>query len=609
MLRESLGLFLLFSLALHVAASGCSRHAHCDDGNPDTHDVCMREHSLCLSFSGDRQSTNVVLPLEDLIRELNEGRIATRVKKRIAKIAGTVLGEWNPNLFVYRNVAGTDPSVRLRRYARTITRGTSSFEFQNTMGNIFRAAHDSHTSYFLPAPFSQSQARLGFEAQVFYVKGDNDKEGNPRRRYVVDDIMQSLIPTNLSFGVGAELLTYNGNSIDAAVLAAGRLSYGANLGAQVAEGVRYISSRQLIVHPVPGSAAVKIGYRTAGGSKGSITLPWLFMRTRDRGGAAAAAMIPRRHKRGAATGEDDLVWRGGRNESKIEIEIPANAPTAPETVRVAESQRQTIAVAREFQAVFFAETIGTKAGRIGHLQIKTFVAKSNSAILNELARLLRAMPARGLVVDIRNNGGGSFVFAEDAANVITGGVAPGFPGSWRGTALVRDAFLSLGDVGDGESSVLAAVQSAITVREPMSGPTLPLFQRNELDTGGFYGGPIVTLTDASTYSAADMFTALQVDLRLSSVVGMDAATGGGGAGVIDYENLVNNYPKVFTPLGTDAGTFRTAQYRFFRYGINKGALIESVGVAPNMRYFRTRDDVLNRDCDLYEMLGVDFGRF
>ena len=120
------------------------------------------------------------------------------------------------------------------------------------------------------------------------------------------------------------------------------------------------------------------------------------------------------------------------------------------------------------------------------------------------------------------------------------------------------------------------------------------------DVGQVYGGPVVCIADARTYSAGDLFAAGFVDNDIGPLITVGAATGGGGANVWTYEMaqsrlLATGLNAAALPAGCG---FTFAFRRATRAGDSEGRLIEDVGVGGQLTYSMTRRDLLRGNVDL-----------
>lgn len=313
--------------------------------------------------------------------------------------------------------------------------------------------------------------------------------------------------------------------------------------------------------------------------------------------AAAAAVAPQRA---------DLAQR-------VAVPWPNGILSALASTRLSLGARQDIPVASAFLGQSFrAEIIRTSQGRIGRLVIPVFTSDFFGGIVPELTRLLRLMPSRGLIIDLRDNQGGNADFAKTLTELTTGGRVDPQPTVIRANEFMRSmvfAPLARPPAWTRQMALLialpyrTALRTALRAGEHFSGPSRNLYMEPVAETvqKRVYFGPVVTLVNGRTFSGGDLFTAIQKDKRLSTIVGTDANVAAGGAVVVSYRTLSLTFDRVLRPL-PGAIDFLTSFARFYRTGRNAGGIIESFGVKPDLRYFPSRADVLNNDCDLMEFL-------
>ncbi|MEY2522144.1 MAG: hypothetical protein QOJ66_709, partial [Ilumatobacteraceae bacterium] len=113
-----------------------------------------------------------------------------------------------------------------------------------------------------------------------------------------------------------------------------------------------------------------------------------------------------------------------------------------------------------------------------------------------------------------------------------------------------------------------------------------------------YGGPVVLVSDSTTYSAGDLFSAGFVDNEIGPFVCVGEATGAGGANVWDYAELRGALAgsPIALPALPDGIGLSLAYRRATRSGPSQGLPIEDIGICGET-YALTRDDLLagNRD--------------
>ena len=165
------------------------------------------------------------------------------------------------------------------------------------------------------------------------------------------------------------------------------------------------------------------------------------------------------------------------------------------------------------------------------------------------------------------------------------------------TPFTRDmaAVASLGDeLRPWKASLEAAVRNGELYAQPI--PITDTAACNAI--GQRYGGPVVLVSDSTTYSAGDLFSAGFVDNEIGPFVCVGEATGAGGANVWDYAEMRSALAgsPIALPALPDGIGLSLAFRRATRSGLSAGLPIEDIGVA-GAPYAMTRDDLLagNRD--------------
>jgi hypothetical protein len=145
-----------------------------------------------------------------------------------------------------------------------------------------------------------------------------------------------------------------------------------------------------------------------------------------------------------------------------------------------------------------------------------------------------------------------------------------------------------------KASLDAAVRNGELYSQPI--PITDVEACNSI--GQQYGGPVVLVSDSTTYSAGDLFSAGFVDNGIGPFVCVGEATGAGGANVWDYAELRTALAgsAIQLPALPDGIGLSLSYRRATRSGPSEGLPIEDIGIA-GATYALTRDDLLagNRD--------------
>jgi len=69
--------------------------------------------------------------------------------------------------------------------------------------------------------------------------------------------------------------------------------------------------------------------------------------------------------------------------------------------------------------VFTAREVTTSNGKFGHIRIWTFNVPDADEFIQEFVRLAGLLPQNGLIIDVRDNGGGLIAAGEQLLQVLT----------------------------------------------------------------------------------------------------------------------------------------------------------------------------------------------
>jgi hypothetical protein len=237
-----------------------------------------------------------------------------------------------------------------------------------------------------------------------------------------------------------------------------------------------------------------------------------------------------------------------------------------------------------------------------------------------------------LIIDVRENGGGSIRAAERLLQVLSPISISPERAQFINTALnlhicrnheerhragILEGFTLKPWIG----SIADSVETGATYSLGFSITSV----RDCNDIGQQYFGPKVLITDALCYSATDIFAAGFQDHGIGPILGVHRNTGAGGANVWSHRMLrllartrsvlasvdspgrpeapadpiTGHLPSPYRPLPRLAD-FSTAMRRTLRVQANEGSVIEDLGVRPDHFHRMTQQDVLGHNEDLIE---------
>ena len=391
------------------------------------------------------------------------------------------------------------------------------------------------------------------------------------------------------FARGVTIECWNGIPFDLAVDLHAEGETGGRPDARRARALESLTFRALEYAPPPNERWVVIGYRDAKGKSREIRLDWEDL----------------------APGRGPMASRGGASRARRAINAAAEAVRRAKKLRFnralwraertsSRGGREKAPSAADFADFVTARTVRTRRGKFGYLRIWSFDVDDDQAFLDATNALLRKLPDRGLIIDLRSNPGGLIWAAERLLQLFT--PHPVGPSKFALRATRLTAALARAAFNQQELAPWAdSLATAELTGEPYSShlPITPVEQCN--DVGQRYGGPIVVVVDANTYSAGDLFTAGIADNRIGPIVCIGTATGAGGANVWTSDDLRAALKAAGQPLPAlpEGVSFTVAFRRAVRGGDADGVLIEDAGIA-GQPYLVTRDDIFKSNRDLIE---------
>ncbi|MBB4762506.1 S41 family peptidase [Amorphoplanes digitatis] len=498
-----------------------------------------------------------------------------------------------------RAMYAIEPSQRLRLLRHRLARLTDA-QFHAELLRIFIELRDLHTNYVLPRPYQGPFAFLGVLLEQFW------RDGKPG--FLVSKTFPHLTG-DPQLVDGAEITHWNGAPIALAVARNADREAGSNADARLARGCESMSLRTLALSAVPDEDWVDLRY-LVDGTAHETRLHWrVFDTSADLNGPLpdagpfAGLTVPSAHLVGLDLRTE--VVRQAKKQLFVPAAVDEERRVAEQAGDVPEPTAEQLA-AGEIPTTrpdeLRARVVTTPAGTFGHLRIFTFHMRDQGieAFLNEVIRLLDALPKNGLILDVRGNGGGYVVAAEFLLQFLTPRRIQPEPMQLISTDATRQLCASVDDLADWRASVDQAIETGAQYSS-----AVPLYPADVVNSvGQVYHGPVVLITDALCYSATDIFSAGFQDHEIGTVLGIDEATGAGGANVWTQQNLVDGWRNgPFRRLPASA-QFRVALRRCLRVGRRAGEPVEDLGVRPDELHRMTRRDLLEGNADLLAKAGT-----
>ena len=455
----------------------------------------------------------------------------------------------------------------------------SDLQFHRVLTSMLNRLRDAHTQYQGPWTRKEPIASLPFLVEGFGPTTDPT--------FVVSKVDRRSV-RDKHFLPGVEIEYWNGVPFRQALDMHAEAETGGRPDARQARALESMTFRSLDYAPPPEEEWVIVGYRDGKGRSREVRLYWEGFDPQRAAGAARSRTT--RRNRGINPGAEAV-----RRAKKYRF----SAEKWRKDLRV---ERDKAASLRDVYEDFLSsETKRLRSGKeVGYLRIWSFDVDDDSEFLQAAIEHLRGLPQDGLIIDIRDNPGGFIFAAERMLQLFTPN--PITPTKFalratRLTAAMSRATFNQSDLGPWSESLTTCESTG----EPYSShiPITSYEQCN--DVGQYYGGPVVLVVNANTYSSGDLFAAGFADNGLGPVVCIGEATGAGGANVWESRDIRDALSQTPQPLaGLPPGvSFQVAMRRAVRSALAEGTLIEDAGVS-GQPYALTRRDIFEDSTDLVE---------
>jgi hypothetical protein len=497
----------------------------------------------------------------------------------ILEALGLVLEGVYAHLPLKRSLYGFDilrAIEQLRLQLHTMT----DLQFPRALTTMLNRLRDAHTQYQGPWTRKEPIASLPFLVEAY---GPAE-----RPRFVVSKVDGRSF-RDRHFKPGVEVEYWNGVAFRQALELHAENETGGRPDARQARALESMTFRSLDYAPPPEEEWVIVGYREENGTRREIRLYWEGFDPQRAAGAARSRAT--RRNRGINPGAEAVrrakKYRFNPKKWRMDRRI----------------KRMRAASLRDTYEDFLSSDtkVTRRSGDVGYLRIWSFDVDDDTEFLEAAIEHLRQLPQDGLIIDIRDNPGGFIYAAERMLQLFTPN--PITPTKFalratRLTAAMSRATFNQSDLGPWRESLTNCESTG----EPYSShiPITSYEQCN--DVGQYYGGPVVLVTNANTYSSGDLFAAGFVDNRLGPVICIGEATGAGGANVWESADVRDALAQTSQRLPDlpPGVSFQVAIRRAVRGSLEaEGTLIEDAGV-PGRPYALTYNDIFFESADLIE---------
>jgi hypothetical protein len=488
-----------------------------------------------------------------------------------------VLEQVYVHLPLKRSLYGFD-IIRALASLRQQSTSISDIQFHRELTTLMNRLRDAHTQYQGPWTQKDVVASLPFLVEAYGPADDTT--------YVVSKVDGRSVKDK-HFTEMVEVTHWNGIPFERAVDLHADVATGGRRDSRQARALESLTFRALEYGPPPDEEWVVIDYIDLLGEPRTIRFQWDGLKPLQAPNAGQKSLATRFRR--SIHMEAEAVRRAKKYRFN-------HALWKAERGRGGKKAKS----AKAFADFLSARSVTTKSGKFGYLRIWSFDVDDDEAFIDAASSMLGKLPDRGLIIDIRNNPGGLIWAAERLLQIFTPNVVQPTKFALRATSttaeMARAAF-NRDELGPWTDSLTSAESTG----EPYSAH-IPITSPEQCSNiGQRYGGPVVVVCDANTYSSGDLFAAGIVDNGIGPLVCIGDATGAGGANVWSAQDIADALrPARLAPAKLPKGVdFTMSIRRAVRGGASDGALIEDAGVA-GQRYDMTGTDISHGNKDLIE---------
>lgn len=538
---------------------------------------------LLFLFSSFSFGANQIIPLTEARKKLEIPNYTAADRQRLADQALLMLKD----LFVHRSVKikdfgeAADPVPKMLEIQKK-AKDLSNEELHKSIAQVFSDLHDLHTNYYAPAPLSCGAT---FVPLSFASVKDGDKQVILVSRFL--KLHPELVE---GITVGDELLEIDGVAVDKVIEQLTAVSGGSNHDAMQARATQMLSMRNLSTQPIPEKDSIELTFNGKDGQYKKV-IPWYaFLSEQCMNARNWSPTNPFRwHLLNMA--EDDYQKKYNRifgNPALVEPD-------------------RTWGTTNNFKDIFEMALLDTPAGKIGYVQLKAFYWDDKSldaatvieAFRNDIETHLSE--GIGLVIDVRGNPGGLINLSEKLVQLFSPKEVDPTKVRMLANPLNERIFLKANGT---ENRWSAAIQTAIKSGNEYTAPMAITPVREANSVGQVWFRPVVVLTDATCFSACDLFASLMQDTGAATIIGLHKTTGAGGANVMEHKTFkaimgpLNN-PFETLPFGQN---MRVAWRQTIRSGKHQGKILEDQGVESDIVVPLKKGDIGSGPKDLMKQI-------
>lgn len=564
---------------------------------PDFYDrpALSLESSVYEVGSPKWEAFNELMTLETFLK--SSSNLSVDDKLCILRQAKVILEEVYVHKILKRSMYAINPVDRINLMIRDIKYNLSNNEdydddhnFHKELLDIFSSLRDLHTRYILPFPYKNRFAFLPFLIEEYYATQEDTEP-----EYIITTVFNDIVKEESKLAKGLQVLFWNNIPIKRAIALNSENQSGSNKDARMARGLDTLTIRSLATSTPPEEHKVTLTCcDPVQQQQMTIDLEWLV------------SYHPPYFDRTEQALNATVVANGFDYDTLSVNQMKANLYSDVSITKKVKKKSSWIRPTN-FPKTMKGRLVKREGRKLkaGYIRIYSFAVRSAEKFIADFREILSQLEApenEALILDIRGNGGGLITASEFLLAYLVG----------KGIEFQKAQFinseltLNLCEKYNASSEIIdlsnwtRSIGLSKRTGDPYSSGYPITTLKNKKDFQKGYNKPMLLITDALCYSAADMFAAGFQDHHLGKVIGTHANTGAGGANVWNHETLrklideanVDHSSLIKLPK---AANFNFAVRRILR---KNGEPIEDLGIVPDIYHKITRNDLLNGNIDL-----------
>ena len=275
----------------------------------------------------------------------------------------------------------------------------NDLQFHRELTLVINRLRDAHTQYLGPKRLQDAVAALPFLVEVY---GPSDAP-----EYIVSKVNRQVV-RDRHFQPGVTIRWWNGIPFDRAVDLHAESETGGRADARRARALESLTLRALDYGPPPNEDWVVITYIDRRARLREIRLDWRVVSPHKAPTASRASATRTRRAINPAA-------EAARRAKKLLFNFTLWNKERSATV----TRRARASSAAPYGDFLSARTVRTRRGSFGYLRIWSFDVEDDQGFLEAAITLMRALPDRGLIIDVRDNPGGYICAAERMLQLFT----------------------------------------------------------------------------------------------------------------------------------------------------------------------------------------------